>query len=140
MGCVVKRDDDAGSVLLLTLGYALLAIALILVAATATDLYIAQKRLDSLADSAALAGADGFTVEVEGDVVRAQLTDSGVREQVTAVLDGMPGRAVLVAATAPDGVSARVTLTADWHPPIVSLLVPDGVRLEATATSRTALR
>ncbi|PCE15892.1 hypothetical protein AUC47_10220 [Microbacterium sp. SZ1] len=140
MGCVVRRDDDAGSVLLLALGYALLAIALILVAATATDLYIAQKRLDSLADSAALAGADGFTVEVEGDVVHAGLTDGGVREQATAVLDGMPGRAALVAATAPDGVSARVTIATDWHPPVVSLFVPEGVRLEATATSRTALR
>lgn len=136
----MTRGDEAGSVLLLTLGYALLALALILVAVTATDLYIAQKRLDALADSAALAGADGFTVEVEGDVVRARLTDGGVREQATAVLEGMPGRAALVAATAPDGLSARVTIAADWRPPIVSLFVPDGVRLEATATSRTALR
>ncbi|MEN0024316.1 MAG: pilus assembly protein TadG-related protein [Microbacterium sp.] len=136
----MTRGDEAGSVLLLTLGYALLAVALILVAVTATDLYIAQKRLDALADSAALAGADGFTVEVEGDVVHARLTDGGVREQATAVLEGMPGRAALVAATAPDGLSARVTIAADWHPPVVSLFVPEGVHLEATATSRTALR
>lgn len=136
----MTRGDEAGSVLLLTLGYALLALALILVALTATDLYIAQKRLDALADSAALAGADGFTVEVEGDVVHARLTDGGVREQATAVLEGMPGRAALVAATAPDGLSARVTIAADWHPPVVSLFVPEGVHLEATATSRTALR
>ncbi|WP_341933962.1 pilus assembly protein TadG-related protein [Microbacterium sp. LWO14-1.2] len=136
----MTRGDEAGSVLLLTLGYALLALALILVAVTATDLYIAQKRLDALADSAALAGADGFTVEVEGDVVHARLTDGGVREQATAVLEGMPGRAALVAATAPDGLSARVTIAADWHPPVVSLFVPEGVHLEATATSRTALR
>ncbi|WP_144873613.1 hypothetical protein [Microbacterium sp. 1.5R] len=134
------RGDDSGSVLLLTLGYALLALTLIIVAAMATDLYIAQKRLDALADAAALAGADGFILEVEGDVVRARLTDGGVREQVTAVLDGMPGRAALVAATAPDGLSARVTITADWHPPLASLFVPEAVRLEATATSRTALR
>lgn len=136
----MTRGDEAGSVLLLTLGYALLAVALILVAVTATDLYIAQKRLDALADSAALAGADGFTVEVEGDVVHARLTDGGVREHATAVLEGMPGRAALVAATAPDGLSARVTIAADWHPPVVSLFVPEGVHLEATATSRTALR
>jgi uncharacterized membrane protein len=136
----MTRGDEAGSVLLLTLGYALLALALILVGVTATDLYIAQKRLDALADSAALAGADGFTVEVEGDVVHARLTDGGVREQATAVLEGMPGRAALVAATAPDGLSARVTIAADWHPPVVSLFVPEGVHLEATATSRTALR
>jgi len=136
----MTRGDEAGSVLLLTLGYALLAVALILVAVTATDLYIAQKRLDALADSAALAGADGFTVEVEGDVVHARLTDGGVREHATTVLEGMPGRAALVAATAPDGLSARVTIAADWHPPVVSLFVPEGVHLEATATSRTALR
>ena len=27
-----------------------------------------------------------------------------------------------------------------WHPPVLTLFVPDGVALEATATSRTALR
>lgn len=126
--------------LLLALGYAVLAISLILVCACATDLYIAQKRLDALADSAALAGADGFVVEVEGDVVRAELTDAAVREQAAALLRARPGEAMLVSASAPDGVSARVTLTAEWHPPLASLFVPDGVRLEATATSRTAVR
>ncbi|MBD8012821.1 hypothetical protein H9633_10985 [Microbacterium sp. Re1] len=40
----------------------------------------------------------------------------------------------------PDGVSARVTVAAVWHPPLLSPFVPDGVPLEATATSRTALR
>ena len=56
--------DDEGSVLLLTLGYAVLAIAVILVCVDATSLYLAQKRLDALADAAALAGADGFTLAV----------------------------------------------------------------------------
>ena len=40
----------------------------------------------------------------------------------------------------PDGVSARVTVADTWRPPIITLFVPDGVALEATATSRTALR
>ena len=144
MGCVVRTPpgirDEEGSVLLLALGYAVLAISLILVCVCATDLYIAQKRLDALADSAALAGADGFIVEVEGDAVRAELTDAAVREQAVALLRARPGDATLVSASAPDGLSARVTITTDWHPPVVSLFVPEGVRLEATATSRTALR
>lgn len=142
MGVGVSRGvrHDEGSVLLLTLGYALLALALIFVSVCATDLYIAQKRLDALADAAALAGADGFTLVVEGDVARADLTDDGVREQAVALLAEMPGDASLVSATAPDGLSARVSIAADWHPPLVSLFVPEGVRLEATGTSRTALR
>ncbi|MFJ4225497.1 hypothetical protein [Microbacterium sp. NPDC089695] len=140
MSTAADRADDEGSVLLLALGYAVLAIALVLVCVCATDLYIAQKRLDALADSAALAGADGFVVQVEGDDVHAELTDAAVREQADALLRARPGEATLVSASAPDGISARVTVTTDWHPPLVSLFVPDGVRLEATATSRTALR
>ncbi|OAN37432.1 hypothetical protein [Microbacterium sp. H83] len=132
--------DEEGSVLLLTLGYAVLAIALILLCTCATDLYIAQKRLDAVADAAALAGADGFVLAVDGDDVRAALTDAGVREQASVVVAAMSREGVLVSATAPEGVSARVTVAADWHPPIVSVFVPDGIRLEATGTSRTALR
>ena len=48
------------------IGYALLALTMILVCVCATDLYIVQKRLDALADAAALAGADGFVLVVEG--------------------------------------------------------------------------
>ena len=134
------READEGSVLLLTLGYGLLAVALIFVSVCATDLYISQKRLDALADAAALAGADGFTLVVEGGTARADLTDEGVRAQALALVADLPGEASLVSATAPDGLSARVTVSADWHPPLLSIFVADGVRLEATGTSRTALR
>lgn len=131
---------DEGSVLLLTLGYVLLALAVIFVCVCATDLYLSQKRLDALADSAALAGADGFTLTVRDGSVRAELTDAGVDEQAEALVAALPGEAALLAAGTPDGVTARVTVTAQWHPPLVSVFVPDGVRLESTATSRTALR
>ncbi len=133
-------DDEDGSILPLILGYVLLAIAVLFVAVCATDLYIAQKRLDSLADAAALAGADGFTLEVDGESVRAELTDAGVREQAAAVVAAISQGAELTSAGTPDGVSARVTVAASWHPPLVSAFVPAGVHLEATATSRTALR
>ena len=133
-------DDEDGSILPLILGYVVLAISVLLVCVCATDLYIAQKRLDSLADAAALAGADGFTLQIEGESVRAELTDVGVRAQAAAVVDAVAQRAELVSATAPDGISARVTVASTWHPPVVSIFVPNGVSLEATATSRTALR
>ncbi len=134
------RPDDEGSILLLTLGYALLAIAVILVCIDATSLYLAQKRLDALADAAALAGADGFTLVVDGGEPRAVLSDDGVRDQAEAIVAEVGDGATVIEAGTPDGVSARVRVADTWRPPLVALFVPDGVALSATATSRTALR
>ena len=126
--------------LLLTLGYAVLAMVLVFVCVDATSLYLSQKRLDSLADAAALAGADGFTLMVEAGEPVATLTSTGVRTQAEAIVGEVGGGATIVSAETPDGVSARVILTGTWRPPILTMFVPDGVALEATATSRTALR
>ena len=134
------RGDDDGSVLLLVLGYLILALAVLFVCVCATDLYISQKRLDGLADAAALAGADGFTLQVEGEVPRATLTDAGVAEQAGPLVRDAGFEATVVDAGTPEGVSARVTVAALWHPPLLSPCVPEGVPLQATATSRTALR
>ena len=133
-------DDEDGSILPLILGYMLLAVTVIFVCVCATDLYIAQKRLDSLADAASLAGADGFTLESTEGSVRAELTDEKVREQADAVVTAVSPETRLVSAGTPDGVSARVTVATVWHPPLISPFVPDGVPIEATATTRTALR
>lgn len=134
-----RSASDEGSILLLTIGYALLALVLVLVCVDATSLYLAQKRTQAVADAAALAGADGFTLTVEDGTPRAELTDEGVREQATALVR-VSGDAAVVDAGTPDGLSARVRVTTRWRPPVSGLFVPDGVRLEATATSRTALR
>ena len=136
----VAANDEEGSVLPLTLGYGVLALVVVLVCADATSLYLAQKRLDGLADAAALAGADGFVFDVVDGVPVASLTPAGVRSQAEAVVADVGTTAVLVDAGTPDGVSARVTVADTWHPPILTLFVPDGVPLESTATSRTALR
>ena len=135
----VTTSDDEGSVLLLTLGYAVLAIAAILICVDATSLYLAQKRLDSLADAAALAGAEGFTLAVVDEPV-ASLTGDAVRAQADAIVVAVGGGAALLSAGTEDGVSARVTVADTWRPPVLTIFVPDGVALQATATSRTALR
>ncbi|WP_460774377.1 pilus assembly protein TadG-related protein [Microbacterium sp. GXF7504] len=132
--------DDDGSILPLALGYAVLAIAIVLVCVCATSLYLAQKRLDAVADAAALAGADGFTLTLVAGEPQAVLTAPDVREQAAAVVDVAPGDVALVTAETPDGRSARVTVAGTWHPPVFSAFVPDGVALTATATSRTGLR
>jgi uncharacterized membrane protein len=133
------RSGDEGSVLILTLGYAVLALVAVLVCVDATSLYLAQKRLDALADAAALAGADGFTLELDQGEPVARLTSAGVRAQASALVGDIGAGAALVSAETPDGVSARVTVAGLWRPPVLTLFVPEGVALEATATSRTAL-
>lgn len=135
-----RSPDDDGSVLLLTLGYGVLAIAVVLVCTAATSLYLAQKELDAVADSAALAAADGFELTVSATGATATLSDDAVEREARAMIAETGAEAALVSATSPDGASARVTVTGTWHPPVVTMFVPDGVRLEATATSRTALR
>lgn len=132
--------DDEGSVLLLTLGYGVLAIAVILVCTAATSLYLAQKQLDAVADAAVLAAADGFELSVVDGEPVALLDEDGVRREAQLMMDQIGGSARLVSASTPDGVSARVTVAGVWHPPLIAPFVPDGLGLEATATSRTALR
>jgi hypothetical protein len=62
-----------------------------------------------------------------------------VRTQASLFVQDNGDDAVLIDAAAPDGSSARVTVAATWHPPVITLFVPRGVTLRATATSRTAL-
>jgi hypothetical protein len=70
----------------------------------------------------------------------ATLTTAAVRSQAAAMVSQAGGGASLVSAGTPDGVSARVTVADVWRPPVLTIFVPGGVGLRATATSRTALR
>ncbi|GAA5028276.1 pilus assembly protein TadG-related protein [Microbacterium fluvii] len=134
----MTRDD--GSILPLTIAYALIALAAILVCVDATSLYLTQKRLDGWADAAALAAADEFTLEVSSGEPHARLTDADVARGAAALLASAGAAAVVVTAASPDGTSARVTLADTWRPPVLTLFVPDGIALQSTATSRSALR
>ncbi|UUT35481.1 pilus assembly protein TadG-related protein [Microbacterium elymi] len=127
-------------ILLLTIGYAVLALVAVLVCVDATSLYLSQKKLDALADAAALAGADGFALTADDGAATAALTGDAVRAQAAALVADVGTGARLVSADTPDGLSARVRVAQTWHPPVVTIFVPDGYLLEATATSRTALR
>ena len=60
----LRRDD--GSILPLVLLGAFLGLTLIIVAIGATSLYLERKRLLSLADGAALAGAEAFDLAAVG--------------------------------------------------------------------------
>lgn len=144
MNASLRIRDDAGSALVLTIFYGFLSLVLIFLVVAATSLYLERKRLFSLADGAALVGAESYDLD---DVVR---TPQGFRPQLESAKVADAVREYLAAApttefeglsveqaTSLDASSATVSLSAYWRPPFVSLLVPEGVRIEVTANARS---
>lgn len=135
--------DEAGSTLPLVIFLGALGLALVLLVSAASSLYLERKRLFTLADGAALVGAEAFEladVEVTPSGIRPRLAPASVATAVQEYLDAAPvdrfEQLRLVRATTLDGQSATVTVSSQWRPPLVSVFVPDGVRLEATAVAR----
>lgn len=140
----MKLSDEDGSILPLICFFAALALLVTLIVASATSLYLERKRLFTLADGAALVGAESFTladVAVTPHGPQVELDPAEVRAAVRGYLTDNPiGRfesLTLDEATTPDGRSAEVTLSAVWRPPVVTIFVPEGLRIDATAVSRT---
>jgi uncharacterized membrane protein len=136
--------DEEGSTLFLAIFFGFVALVLVLLVVAATSLYLERKRLFTLADGAALVGAEAFTldsVRETADGWRPELKAADVRAAVTAYIAGNPTQEFeslgVERATTVDGQSSTVTLSAYWRPPLVSLLVPDGFRIEVTAVARS---
>jgi hypothetical protein len=136
------RDDD-GSTLPLVAGFGALALALVLVAAAAFSLYLERKQLFTLADGAALVGAEAFDladVTVTSGRPEVVLEPADVHRDVAAFLTSTPNGGfeglVLEEATTRDGETASVTLSAVWRPPLVTVFFPEGLRIQTTATAR----
>jgi Putative Flp pilus-assembly TadE/G-like len=136
--------DDEGSILPLICFFGALALLVTLLVASATSLYLERKRLFTLADGAALVGAESFDlsdVSATSHGLNIELIPGDVRHAVNDYLHGNPiGRFEalhLDEATTLDGRSAQVTVSAIWRPPVVTLFVPAGMRIDATAVSRT---
>jgi Putative Flp pilus-assembly TadE/G-like len=117
---------------------------LILVVVAATSLYLERKRLFTLADGAALVGAESFAlqnVRTTGAGPRPTLTSPEVASAVSDYLADNPAdsfthlqvdRAVSV-----DGRSATVELSCDWAPPVVTVFIPRGLRIHVTSIARS---
>lgn len=147
-GPVGARRTDEGSIIPMLAGVAAFALAVVLVVAAATSLYIDHKRLLSLADAAALVGAEAYDlaeVEVTDDGVRVPLRPERVRAAVADYLAGLRPETVpvddvtLVRAGSDDGRSATVVLRGSWSPPVLTVFVPEGLPLEVTSTARTII-
>lgn len=135
---------DEGSTLPLVIFFAFLGMLVVLIVTAATSLYVEKKRLLSFADGAALVGAEAFdlaAVTVTPAGARPVLESSDVAAAVAEFVAGPQSAGFealeVGAAFTPDGRSATVTLTSTWRPPVVTLLVPDGIRVDATATARS---
>jgi uncharacterized membrane protein len=136
-------SDDEGSTLLLTIFYGFLSLVLVLLVVAASSLYLERKRLFTLADGAALVGAESFElsdVTVTPSGPRVHLQSADVAAAVTAYVASTPSSFESLRidrAESVDGRSATVTLSAYWRPPVLSLLVPEGIPIEVTAVARS---
>ena len=160
------RTEEDGQTLLLGLGLMVVVLALILVVASATSVYLDLKRLTSMADQTAAAaaqsvdeaayyarGSTGAAGSSGGAVASGSagagsalvLSDTGVR---AAAVDHLAGEEVsgglsdltLTRATAPDGTTAVVTLSAHSQPPFLpwGIVPSDGFTITATGSARGA--
>ncbi|MFF0988344.1 pilus assembly protein TadG-related protein [Kocuria nitroreducens] len=141
-------DRDDGQVTILVIGFAVVLLLLTVVVMGVTAVYVGERKLQVLADNAALAAADTFVAldPGEGGAPPATvLDDAAVAGAAAAYLDtvrawsGTPGLALAAPTGSPDGRTAEVTLSAVVHPPVVNLLVPDGIPITATSEARALL-
>jgi uncharacterized membrane protein len=136
--------DDTGSTLLLTIFYGAMALVVVLLVVAATSLYLERKRLFTLADGAALVGAEAFELDdvaITDGAPRVTLDSASVATSVEEYVSSNRLASVedlkIEDASSSDGTSASVTLSGYWRPPVLTLLVPDGLRIEVTAVARS---
>lgn len=143
-----RHQGEDGQMMVMILGYVVLALLVAVVVIGISAVYLEHKRLLSLADGASLAAADSYTlgeVETQGGSPSAVLNPARVRNVAADFVARSPASqrfeslAVAGATGTPDGSTAVVVLTAAVHPPVVNFLVPDGIRIEATSTARSRL-
>lgn len=138
--------------MVLSLGFGVVALLLVLVVTAATGVHLDRKRLLALADLAALAAADQLSPTYFGEEgARATggipLTDASVRAAVEQYVADHPETAArwdgvrVLEATSPDGRSAVVRLGAVTRPPLVTWVIApwsDGIELVVDANARAS--
>lgn len=146
-----QRQD--GQIMLLSLIYGLVALALVLVVVAVSTVYLERKRLLALADALAVDAADAIDVDAfytadRGDELDLPLTDDSVRGAVEEYLVAAPAGltrefddfAVIDPTGTPDGDVAEVSLFATVRPPLVPwVLTPwsDGIPLRVTSRAHS---
>ncbi|ABM08752.1 pilus assembly protein TadG-related protein [Arthrobacter sp. Rue61a] len=147
MTVVSSRRREEGQITVLIVGFVLLLLLLASVVMAASAVYLEHKKLLSLADGAALAAADSYTVAHIGGsyVPSTSLVDATVIASAGSYLDASNAfsrhdhLAVGAGTGSEPGGTAVVVLTAVAHPPVISFLLPEGILIEARSTARSRL-
>jgi hypothetical protein len=146
-------DRESGSITLLSIAFAALALLLLTAVVSATSIHLERKRLLALADELSLAAADSLDEAsfYRGEARRPTtdgvipLTDADVRRAVEEYLSAHPSvaagheRLTVTEAVSDDGRTARVSLAALARPPLISWITApwsDGIALSATSSAR----
>ncbi|RBP68135.1 putative Flp pilus-assembly TadE/G-like protein [Brevibacterium sanguinis] len=136
------RSDD-GSITPLAIGFVVIALLLTFLIAALTDLHMARRQLQSLADSAALAASDSFE-PAPGSDPGLLFTPEAAERAAGVYLAQVPTptdlRDVRLSADADGDHSVAIHLRADYSPPLLSPFVPRLIELRATAFARGSLR
>nr|WP_308113748.1 pilus assembly protein TadG-related protein [Arthrobacter sp. ISL-30] len=141
-------SSEEGQMMVMIVGFVLLSLLLATVIMAVSAVYIEHKKLLSLADGAAAAAADSYTlgaVEAGLGSPTAVLTAERVRNETQSYLNRnaafarFDGLAVAPGTGTPDSSTAEVVLSAVVQPPIVNFLLPEGVLIEASSSARSRL-
>lgn len=122
-------DRDRGAILLLTIGYVLIAVTLVIVVVDVSAFFLSRRALAALADGAAVAGTsaeDGRRLYGSGPGAQLPLDALGVRSAVSDYLiDRDAGTAyphLQVREVTTDGGTVSVVLTEDKPLPFLSVV------------------
>lgn len=150
-GIIRRLRGDDGQVTILAIGFAVLAIALVLVVAAAAKVHLERTRLLALTDLVALDASDALDQDAYftggGAAGGVPLTDADVRASVERYLRAHPeataglGDVVVLDADSPDGRSAHVRLGAVARPGGAGRVLSawrGGVHVEADAVARAS--
>lgn len=143
------REDD-GQIMLLSIFYGLLALALVLVVVSVSAIYLERKQLLALADAVAADAADAIDEGTYFHDGRPRdpslpLTDASVHQAAEDYLAAAPlgvvdfeSLAIADPTGTPNGTTAEVTLSAVVRPPLVTWVISpwrDGFVISVTASA-----
>lgn len=138
-----RQPPDAGSITPLAIGFVVIALLLALLIAALTDLHMARRELQGLADSAALAASDSFE-PAPGDDPGLVFSPPAAERAAGRYLDAVPTpqgmHHLRLSANADGAHSVRIRIEARYSPALLSPFVPELIDLQATAYARGALR
>lgn len=135
--------SDVGSITPLAIGFVVIALLLAFLIAALTDLHMARRELQGLADSAALAASDSFE-PAPGDDPGLVFSPPAAKRAAGRYLDAVPTPKDMgnlrLSADADGTHSVRIRIEARYSSALLSPFVPGLIDLHATAYARGALR